>query len=193
MKRLAGALGVEENSLRNELAKLQKKTGESGKKTAGVSTLMAVKKPMTQDEVLLLALAMEEPSFLKILAEELTESDFEEPFSRRFIRILSESVRTSEKMKCSQFLTRLEDGAFKEALIAASALEWSSGEEKEKAFWDCLKKIKRKRAEKRLEELRRSIAQAERDGNEDKLGVFVKEYQNLLYETRQGGNVNRSS
>jgi len=52
-----------------------------------------------------------------------------------------------------------------------------------KAFGDCLKKLKQKRLQKKLEELRRQIAQAERLGDGQRVDEYARQYRTLLRQT----------
>ena len=182
LKKLASSLGVEENSLRSELMKMKKKTGGgASKEEKNIS--VPKHSPDIVDEMWLLSIAAEDSRFRQILFQELQGDDFREPGSRPFFEMLKETDDLQQKQALPQRLSRLTDEKFKQKLIAAMAFEWSDAE-REKAFQDCLKRVKSKRLTKRLEELRRSIAKAEQSGDAELVRQFAREYQDLW---RQGG------
>ena len=182
LRKLAGALGVDENSLRTELLNLKKKTGEREKKLTEKSAAPAGSR-IPEEEVLLLGLMMEDPSLRETAFQELSESFFREGATRRLFRMLETLEPSKQGTGCSRVLNRLEDEDFKARLTASSALDWTA-EDRQKAFQDCLAKLKLRQVKKRLDELRRDIAQAERAGDQARAGAIVKEYQTLLRQTR---------
>jgi hypothetical protein len=88
-----------------------------------------------------------------------------------------------EKLSWPKILNHIEDEGIKQKLVAASALELSS-QDAPKAFSDCVNSIKRKQMERRLGELRRVIAEAEREGNQAEISAFTQEYQSLLQQSK---------
>ena len=179
VRRLAGSLGIEEHSLKTEMAKLKNKSAEQEKKFQGSDKPKigesGLEKP---EELLALSLAIEEPAFIKGLFKELKESDFEDPAFRRTFLLLQQMDQENQKIGWPQILNRIEGENFKEKLISAVSFDWSSAE-KEKAFQDCLTKIRKRNRDRKLEELRHFIAKAEQDGNQIQLEAFAHEYETL--------------
>ncbi len=187
MRKLAGSLGVDETSLRNELLKLKKKTAEREKLPAPASVSSGANAkpeknaniPDVQEEIILLAIAAESPGLRETLFSEMAESDFQGQDVIELYRLLLERHQTRQPITSSQILNRIKQDNLKNKLVAILSSEWTT-EEKEKMFADCVRKIKRKQVDKRLEDLRRAIAKAEREGDQDRILGFVKEYQILL-------------
>ncbi len=184
LRRLSASLGVEENSLRSELEKLKRKV-----EGAAAGRLSQKKDPqpssslMPSDEMILLALAVEQNKWRAILLEELEAADFTDPQLRAFFQMLRNLEEERLPIHRYQILNRLEDEQFKEKWAAVTALDWA-GEQQEKAFEDCLRKLKKKRIERRLENLRREIAQAEREGDLTRVDIYIKEYQDIWKESK---------
>jgi DNA primase len=186
LKRLAGALHLDENSLRAELAKLQKKTAErasrftdAGQRDAPKLLLPRGMANAANDEVLLLGLMIEDASLAELACRDLTESDFSEGLARDLFRLLRMKNHNREPIKWAQVLHPMNESSWERRLREVSTLDWSP-EDRKKAFADCFNTIKRKQLERRLEELRRSIAKAEKEGNDRELSTYTKEYQSLL-------------
>lgn len=181
LRRLAGSLGIGENSLRDELAKLKKKTEvkKAGPKPAAVEP--PASEPVSQDELLLLTLMIDDAGFRETGLKELDEGNFSGARAREAFRLLVQMDETGREITWPQVLNRLDDDEFKKKLVAGVSLAWTD-EDKQKAVEDCLKGIKRKKVERRLEELRRQIAAAERGDDQAGLAALVKEYQGLLQQ-----------
>jgi DNA primase len=183
LRRLAAALGVDDNSLRSELAKLQKKGAEreaaSGKRK---STPIMARKKEAKDEAILFALALEQNHFREALIKEVDENDLTEPISKQLLQHLR-LFTEGRKPNLAQILTRIPDEDYKEQLIGVTSFDWSS-EDKDKAFRDCVLKLKKKRVDQKLDELRRNIAKAEKAGDQVLIGQYVKEYQALWRQSK---------
>lgn len=191
LRKLAASLGVDENSLRSELLKLKKKNEKpaipASEKTAApaIRPAAAVKSPEKSDEeIVLLALAVEEGDLRRKLLSEFEETEFEDPRRRELFQLLSVLEAQKQPVNWPRILTRLEDVSFKEQLTALSSMEWD-GTQKQQAFQDCLNHKKAKKVTKRLDDLRRSIAQAEREGNAVLTDQYMREYQTLWRESKQ--------
>ena len=182
LRRLAGSLGVEENSLRSELAKLKKKI-ESPRALSNFS-LPAGGSKQLPEEILLMAIAAEEPRFWDLLISEVEETDLKESGSRELLNLFLTQRDEKNKLALPQILSRITDEPYKEKMIAASSIELSP-EAREKAVQDCLRKLRKNRMERKLEDLRRLIVQAEKDGGAEKLNAYAQEYQTLIRENRE--------
>lgn len=184
LRRLAGSLGVDETSLRSELLKLKKKQEKTGKSAPeAVKALKVESIPAAADEILILALSVEEASLRRKLLVQCDESDFSEAQSRELFQCLATMEAQQQPVSWPKIFTRIQNSAFREKLTAQLALEWDH-DKKTQAFDDCLNHLKTKKVEKRLDELRRSIAKAEREGNTALLGEYAREYQALWKENK---------
>lgn len=183
LKRLAASVGVEENSLRTELTKLKKK--ESGRRTP----LLPEKKerapgePSLTEEPLLFSLAFEDAKLGEIFLNEFKETDFSDPALRELYVLFAEQYKPGRGVAFSQILNRIPNEALAQKLIAFASMEWTS-ESRERAFADCLRKISQAKLQKRLEELRRAIAKAEREGDQAHLADYTRQYQDLWRQSK---------
>ncbi len=184
LKRLAGLLSVDENSLRSELSKYRKKTELQTDRFKETTPATPVRGPKNQnlemdDEVLLLGLAVDHAPFRSRLIGTLASEDFENAGARQVFEFITRKLQSLEAFSWPQALGVLQDEAFKQRLIAVSSFEWTD-QDREKAFLDCLKNVRKKQHEQKLNRLRRAIAEAERANDQAKLGGFLKEYQELM-------------
>jgi DNA primase len=185
LRKLAGSLGVDETSLRSELQKLKKKQEKPGNTAAApVGNISKTGiPPAATDETLILALSVEETSLRKKLLVQCDDSDFSSPQSRELFQCLATLEAEQQPVSWPKVFTRIHDAAFREKLTSQLSMEWNF-DQKKQAFEDCLGHIKAKKVEKRLEELRRSIAKAERDGDTALLSEYAREYQALWKENK---------
>lgn len=189
LRKLAASLGVDENSLRAELLKLKKKHEKpsSGKtevsQTAPKINAGKIVKWPASDEIMLVSLGIEETALRRKLLMACEEDDFEDAQCREILRLLMAWEAEKQASSWPKVLSRIQDPSFKQKLTAVSTLEWDSSQ-KEKAFEDCLNHLKSRKLDKKLEELRRSIAKAERDGNPSLMSEYVREYQTLWRESK---------
>lgn len=192
LRKLAASLGVDETSLRSELLKLKKK-GEKSQPAASSSSAAASAPKVSpaksaagnsDEELVLLALAVEESDLRRKLLTAFEESEFEDAARREMFQLLSVLEAEKQPVSWPRVLNRLSDASFKEKLTALSSMEWDSNQ-KQQAFQDCLNHKKAKKVTKRLDDLRRSIAKAEKDGNTALTAEYMREYQALWRESKQ--------
>lgn len=183
LRRLASSLGVEENSLRNELNKLKKKTSDKAAAMAPRAAAQnpgtpAAKKTETSEETILLMLAMEDAHIRAFIFEHLHEQDFIDPAAREVFTKLLETERSGGSITWPQILNRLENEDLKQKIVSLASLDWND-QEKKQGLEDCFKTLYKKRSQKKLEELRRLIAKAEHEKDTGKVGDLMREYQEV--------------
>lgn len=178
LKRLAALLGVEERSLRNELAGFKRKFRG---REAGAATGPSAPPSQTlhPEEGTLVSLLLEEPAFLPGAADSLRVEDFRNAGAREVFEILRNCHELGTKIAYSQILNRVEDESIK-SFIAAHSVKELTPQEKEKAFGDCVRRIRQKRIEERLERLRRAISAAEGSGENKLVNELLTQYRGLL-------------
>jgi len=188
LKQLAGAVNIDGHSLRTEFFKYKAKHSSKagGSSQAAVSSKSDSKpalKVQNDDEALLLGLIIEEKSFRDETFNHLEESDFGSPVAQSLFRGLKRMYEEGLSWSWPQILNRIEQPVFKQQLVAAASYEWQK-EDKEKAFSDCVKTVRKKRLLRRLDEIRRQIIKAEQSGDQTLVLAFTREYQTLLQQTR---------
>lgn len=178
LRKLAASLGIDENSLRKELGKLKDKTAKPAV-APGTGRTKPPAKKASQDEILMLNLFIDEPSLREGILTHVQETDFNHEECRKLFQDLAARYRQGTAFNWPQVLSQIPSDEFKSALLGPTVFEWSK-EDKEKAFEDCLKKIKGKQHQIKLDQLRRQIAQAEKEQDSPRVKRFVEEYQVLL-------------
>ena len=179
LKRLAGLLGIGETSLRNKLAEIQQKIRPSKEFSSNLSSSILPVMSSFPEEGTLVALLLEETSFWEKGGEVLSDEDFKHPAAREAFQILKENRKTESSHSYQHLFNRLQDESIKSFVVAHSMREWTA-KDKERAFLDCLRKIRQKRVDEKLEKLRRAIAHAEKDGEKIKITNLLEEYRSLL-------------
>jgi len=183
LRRLAASLGIDERSLRQELIKLKKKEHEREKIDIPTVPEKRTTNWELRDELLPVVLGIEDHDKKVRVLEDITEADFKEPSSRSFYRFIYQVAQEEKELRWPQILNRLEDENLKQRLIALLSFDWKEVD-KDKVFEDCLMTFKKRKLEKKLAELRMHIAIAERKGDAARVGVYVKEYQQLMKNRR---------
>jgi len=182
LKKLAGSLGVGEATLRERLSELQKKrertAGETTAKAPSVSRSII---PSFPEEGILLALLLEDAVLWEKGAEALSVDDFRHPAAKEAFQIFKQNRATGSSSAYQKLFNRLEEESIK-SFVAAHSIRELTPNEREKAFSDCLKKVKRRRIEEKLEKLRRAIADAEGTGEKSRLEGLLDEYRSLLIQ-----------
>lgn len=176
LKRLASLLKVEESSLRKRLSD----SCEKRQNRASSFSSPSVKSSPFQfpEEVTLVALLLEEPSLFD-KGDAVSQEDFKHPGAREAFQILKECHDSGAKVAHSRALNRLGDESIK-SFVSSFCLVEMKPEEREKAFSDCVRKVKDRRKNEKLERLRQAISQAEGGGQNDKVSQLLNEYRTLL-------------
>ena len=128
---------------------------------------------------MILSLLPAEPAFQERIFTEIQETDFTDEDMRRLFQEMSSLYHQGLELTWPKILSFVPEDSFREELMGPSLFE-SSHEEKQKALEDCFQKMRSRRKQQKMENLRRLIAQAEREGNQNQVHVYVSEYQNLL-------------
>ena len=182
-KRLARALQVDENSLRTEFSRLNRKDSTPKERSQEAGAISEAVKP-APEELLLLVLMAEVPPFCDRACEEIREADLKTPVSRQLFEYLRQMNEQGKKCSLSGLLVRIQDAPYREQLVAVMA-SLDETTEREQILEDCIAKIKRGRASGRLGELRRLILEAENGRDEAKVRAATQEYQELLKRSRE--------
>ncbi len=174
LKRLATLLGVGEGSLRTRLAELKRKirppeTGSSSRPVLGSASFSF------PEEGILISLFLEDPGLWERGKASLSAEDFRHPATREVFQILNEWGTSARPAAYAQLFSRLEEESTK-SLVAAYSMKELTPEEREKAFLDCLGKMKRRRTDEHLGRLRRAIANAEGSGENKRVDELLEEY-----------------
>jgi len=179
LRRLAELLGVGENSLRGELVSRQRKARSRDGEFVPVATQPAVSS--CPEEEVLVSLLLEDPSFWERAEAELHLEDFKSPGPRELFQVLGEFSQAGTSFAYGPVLSRVQNTSIK-SWVTAHSFTQLSPQEREKAFSDCLRKIRQKKMNERLERLRQAIRDAEGGGEKEKVSDLLQEYRALLAE-----------
>lgn len=179
LRKLAGLLGIGEATLRAKLSEMKEKIRLKEPTPAPSSSPAGTVMSAFPEEGTLVALLLEEPSFWEKGAEDLSLENFRHPLAREALQILRENYKREPALPYRALLNRFEDESTKSFLIAHSMGELAI-KEKEKAFSDCLRKIKQRQVQEKLEKLRKAITHAEASGEKTKVTDLLEEYRSLL-------------
>jgi len=181
LKKLAVTLGVEEASLRTELQKLKTKQSPKHSSFESKPSQKEAKKNEPPTEKLLVGLIFHYPPYFRVFKELFPNYLFIGERTKEIFewcdRILDDQ---NSKITASQLLNRIQNPALKNYVSELILMEWSTGEDREAAFQDLVKKFKSQERDQRLLSLRNQISQAEEMGDQDAILKFMKEYQNML-------------
>jgi len=177
--RLASILKVDETTLRHEIARIRGREARPGQPgTAQPKESPAVFKPrvLPPDEVTLITLMVDDEAIRTESFRRLKESDFTDPELGQLFRGLLLRHEAHEPVDWPGFLSTLQDAGLKQALVRLAAGDLS-GEDRQKAFKDCLNRMHLNAQKKYLDGLRGQIRDAEKRKDAPRLETLLREYQ----------------
>ena len=131
------------------------------------------------EEGILISLFLEDPALWEKGKASLSPEDFRHPATREVFQILNEFPASAHPAAYAQLFSRVKEESTK-SFVAGYSMKELTPQEREKAFLDCLGKMKRRRTDERLERLRRAIANAEGSGENKRVNELLEEYRSLL-------------
>lgn len=182
-KRFSRALNIDENSLRVEFAHLSKRGGAATRDRAETAPVASSQVLPPKEELMVLVLMAEVPPLCERACAEIKSADLKTPISKELFEYLEQSYEQNKKVPISTLLNRIQDLAYREQIVAVMA-SLDETAEREKILEDCIQKIRQNHVTVRLLELRRLIAEAERQGLESKIQSYTQEYQELLRRSK---------
>ncbi|MFZ5802742.1 MAG: DNA primase [Candidatus Omnitrophota bacterium] len=185
LKRLASGLEVHEDTLRAELSKFKDKTRPAvrpGAANTGNSRPVSAQKGVSfpEEEILLITLLLGDETLFSRALTDIKPDDFSSPEIRKFyFELLARDIQSTGPADPYGALSAWEDDALKQKIMEKTFIEWDE-ESKPKAYQDCLRKVRERRIQERLRDLRLEISQAEKKGDLARVEAGMKEYQTLL-------------
>ncbi|OGW86192.1 MAG: DNA primase [Omnitrophica bacterium RIFCSPHIGHO2_02_FULL_46_11] len=185
LKRLAVTLGVEEGSLRSELNKLKNKQSSLHVRQAELkskSSTPQTKKVEPAAEKLLLALMIHCPPYIRTFLELFPGYSFLGEKTREIFYSFCRMAQNEDdtKLSASKLLNRLKSEELKTFASELLMIEWTSNDDREQAFQDAIRTLKKQEHEIQLRTLRQQISKAEEAGDQESLLKYMKAYQELL-------------
>ncbi|OGX05350.1 MAG: DNA primase [Omnitrophica bacterium RIFCSPLOWO2_12_FULL_50_11] len=182
LKRLSANLGVEETSLRSELKKLkQKQTSLRFTKPAGSQVGQTSDKEGPFENILL-SLLLNEPMHLTVFQEMFPHFVFSSEKANKVLHLLGQMAHEEalSRHSASKLLNRVRDPELKNYVSNLLVREWGSARDRDRAFHDCMERLRKGERSEQLKALRHQISQAEKTGDEKLVLQYVREYQGLL-------------
>ena len=187
LKRLAVTLGIEEGSLLEELKKLKsKRTGYSKTEpeswSGAESGKRAVQKKEPPAETLLLGLLIQDPSYWVQLEKTFPGFSCSGEKTRAVFSVFESLLRGGKRheFSISMLMNRLHDDSLKTFVSELLLISWSSEEDRNRVFQDCIQRFRDVEHHAKLKQLRDEIAKAEELGDQNLVLKTMKVYQELL-------------
>lgn len=176
VKKLAGALGVDEGSIREELKKVKPEHNEY----RYMITPVEAKKDPHGAEMVILALSLDPENFIGKIAESLRAEDFKDSSLRDAMSVVLTLHGENRKATPAQLITLLKNSQAAANMISEASAILDTMDDKEKAFDDCVRRIKKDNIKERLSALYDAIGIAHNQKNEDKVRELMTEYNSLV-------------
>lgn len=176
LRNLSDLLSVREEALLIELGKIKDSSFILDYDKFSVSqplNLRAVEK-------MIVKLILEEQTLVAQTKEKLEIADFQDPHIRKIICSIIELYDKDKKVEVNRLMSYFDDQAICQTLTQLCLTEDCDKIDKQKAFDDCVKRIKRENLKDKRQKLRDEIKTAEKVGNKNRLEELIKEYNCLI-------------
>jgi len=176
IKKLAQELEVREEALYSQIKKISKVS-------AGPAAQTVFPKPVSASPVekLLINLVLEENQFIHRLKDHLTPADFQDARVGSIIGAMLELAEAGKNIEprllMEQFGRQDLSGIISESVFLSEEL---SGQDRDKLFDDCLRRLKQEKSKLHRQRLHEEIKQAQGAGDQDKLRRLLEEFHGLV-------------
>jgi DNA primase len=176
LKKLADILSVREEALLSELKKIKDDSvlidyeRFSADKTFNLNAV----------ERMIVKLILEEEGLIEQTKEKLEINDFHDPFIRKIICSMIDLNSKGKKIEVNRLMSYFDDETTSQTLTQICFSEECKRIDKQKAFNDCVNRIKQEGLKSKRLELRSQIKAAESQGDKERLKELIKEYNYLI-------------
>lgn len=175
---LSQDLGISEEALTSEMKKAQKPA--QPKPSQRLADPVAVSSAaLTPLERLMIGLLLGSPELVKVAGQTLTLEDIENGTARKVWSELIEREKSGRGVGVSQVLNAFESDEEATRLISEASAETEALIEREKAFLDCVKRLREMRLKRRKEELGRALGRSDVARDEEKRKTILRELDEL--------------
>jgi hypothetical protein len=176
IKRLSEKLSVDETSLREEMRKVKPDYGER----KYVAEAREAKRDHKGAEIMLVALLFDGTHFVERVESELSLDEFRDTSLREIVKAIVELHKENKGINSVKLINYLGNSPDLAGLVseAVSILEMVT--DRERAFTDCVARIKQDNVKDRLGRLQEAIKSAHTQKDEDRVARLVKEYNTLV-------------
>ncbi|MBM3248791.1 MAG: DNA primase [Candidatus Omnitrophica bacterium] len=178
LKKLSEILSVKEDALLKELSKV--KDGISYIDYDSFSSLASKPLNIRVVEKMVVKLMLEHDDLIRQVKEKLDISDFQDPHIKKIVCSMLELNSQGRKIEASRLMNHFDDQAVAQTLTHLCLSEECREIDKQKAFDDCINRIKQENIKEKRNQLHGEIKIAESQGNKDRLNQLMKEYNCLI-------------
>jgi replicative DNA helicase len=129
---------------------------------------------------MIVKLILEEEGLIEQTKEKLEINDFQDPFIRKIICSIFDLNSKGKKIEVNRLMSYFDDEATSQTLTQICFSEECKRIDKQKAFNDCVNRIKQEVLKSKRLELRSQIKTAESQGDKERLRELIKEYNCLI-------------
>ncbi len=179
LKKLSEVLAISEEALLIELNKIRKpKVYYPSRENP--EAIKPVVQNCSVTEKMVLKLLLAENKFIEQYRDKLDLSDFQDPCIKEIINTLCDCVSQGEKIAPHKLINRFAGRIAPQAISELCAYDDLVAPDREKALEQCLNRLKKEKLKSRCQHLHQEIRSAEKDGNQDKAGQLIAEYNQLI-------------
>jgi len=131
-------------------------------------------------EKMIVKLLLEEEGLIQQTKEKLEISDFQDPHVKKIMCSIFDLNSKGKKIEVSRLMSYFDDQAICQTLTQLCFSEECKKIDKQKAFDDCVNRLKKENLKTKRLRLRDEIKTAESDGNKQRLNELIKEYNCLI-------------
>ncbi len=176
VKKLAEKLSVDEDSIRQELKKVKP---DYTMRVYSVSPV-EIKKDSKSAQKMVLALLLEDESFVKKIRESLSPDEFKDSSVREIVKAVLDLTREERSIDAAKLMNYFENNDAATALISESVHLSGTLDNKERVLCDCIAKIKNDNVNDVLARLQEAIKMAHDSKDDTLVTKLVTEYTQLL-------------
>ncbi|MBU4375865.1 MAG: DNA primase [Candidatus Omnitrophica bacterium] len=182
IKRLAELLGLDENSLRSELAKPKKDYAASYSREAYISAAKADISTLSPADKTLIGLMVEDNTIIPAVKEKLCVAEFGCGAAQKIAENIFKIHDEKKPVSYACLISHLEIDGVGELLSDIASMQESLSDKK-KNLDDCIKWLKKNNAKRDLEDMQRKIKAAQDTGEHGKVVDLVARYSKLMKES----------
>ena len=185
IKKLADSLSLDENSLREELAKPKKDYAASyAADDAYIKITNADIGGLSTADKTVIGLMVEDNTVIKAVKENLSSAEFGNAIAQKIAESIFKLHDEMKPVSYASLISRLEITGVGELLSDIASMQENFCDKK-KNLEDCIRWIRKNNIKKSLEEMQQRIRKAQDTGEHDKITDLVARYSKLMKESMQ--------
>ncbi len=178
LKKLGDVLGIDEESLKEELRKIKSDKPYEEARPAPAKKSCAV----NPTEQLLMKLMLEESSLAEVIRRRIGPADFQDERISRIVTVLFDLMDQGREVEPSILINHFGDTDISGLICESAFAHDTEHANKEEIVDDCIRRLKIKKKDSRKRFLHEEIKNAQRSGDEEKLRELMHEFHALIKE-----------